>query len=250
MDCCFWHNGLLLLAGEDPKDAEETANGAAETANGAAEPAADAPEAGPDLSYAQRVGAAFITFANLYSFMHADNGTHVKDIDRKARGDQAAQLAIDMQRAMLALIGSHRRRTYAHDLVYGITQLYDLFGRPWNAATEGNEHAHQDMKNYFHNLACHSSKKGKSDCYQVLRLMVIKQQLLEKYSHLLPHSQYAAMRANRVLAQQAKTKEGAARTGPKGVKVYKDDTRMHDTAQAMAKELELPELVCAPCDEP
>ena len=93
-----------------------------------------------------------------------------------------------------------------------------------------------------------SAQARQEEAHQVLRLMVVKQQLLEKYSHLLPHSQYAAMRANRVLAQQAKAKEGKARTGPKGVKVYKDDTRMHDTAQAMAKELELPELGACDCD--
>ena len=52
-----------------------------------------------------------------------------------------------MQRAVLALIGSHRRRTYAHDLVYGSYQQYMLFGKPWSCATEGSEHAHQDMKN-------------------------------------------------------------------------------------------------------
>ena len=56
---------------------------------------------------------------------------------------------------MLALIGTHRRRTYAHDLVYGLHQLYTLFGKPWNAATEGNEHAHQDMKRYFRDMATH-----------------------------------------------------------------------------------------------
>ena len=78
--------------------------------------------AAPELTYKQRVGAALLTFANFYMFLHKDNGTPVKDIDRTARGDEAAALAIDMQRAMLALIGSHRRRTYAHDLVYGITR--------------------------------------------------------------------------------------------------------------------------------
>ena len=190
-----------------------------------------------------------LAFANFYTFLHLDNGTPVKDIDRTARGDEAVRYAIDMQRGMLALIGSHRRRTYAHDLVYGITQLYDLFGRPWNAATEGNEHAHQDMKNYFHNMACHNKKGGKSDCYQVLRLMVVKQQLLEKHSHLLPHSQYAAMRANRVLAQEAQKKEGKKRgreSGPKGIKEYREDMSMVDAAMAVGFELQLPELCCAP----
>ena len=54
---------------------------------------------------------------------------------REALGDEAFGHALTMQRAILALIGSHRRRTYAHDLVYGIHQLYRLFGKPWHAAT-------------------------------------------------------------------------------------------------------------------
>ena len=56
-------------------------------------------------------------------------------------GQMSAEEDIAMQRAMLALVGSHRRRTYAHDLVYGTYQQYILFGKPWNCATEGSEHA-------------------------------------------------------------------------------------------------------------
>ena len=73
-------------------------------------------------------------------YLHEGHGVKANTLDKAARekrGERAIELAKNMQRAVLALIGSHRRRTYAHDLVYGITQLYDLFGRPWNAATEG-----------------------------------------------------------------------------------------------------------------
>ena len=96
---------------------------------------------------------------------------------------------------------------------YGLHKLYRLFGKPWNAATEGSEHLHQDMKRYFLHLTCHSNKKT-GDCLQVLRLMLVKQSLLRKYAHLLPHSQYAAMRANMVLSKDAadKGKKRAART--------------------------------------
>jgi len=101
---------------------------------------------------------------------------------------------------MIALIGTHRRRTYSHDLVYGMHVLYKLFGRPWNAATEGNEHAHQDMKRFFLHLTCHSSK-GENDCLQTLRLLTVKQQTLRLWAHrVLPASEYAAMRANALCA--------------------------------------------------
>ena len=45
--------------------------------------------------------------------------------------------AIAFERAAIALVGEHRRRAYAHDLVYGMHKLYNLYGKPWNGSTEG-----------------------------------------------------------------------------------------------------------------
>mgnify|MGYP007078115714 CR=1 FL=1 len=180
--------------------------------------------AATDLSYAQRVGAAFIAFIHFVDFLRSDHNVPASELDsttRSKRGDEAVVLAISMQRAMLALMGTHRRRTYAHDLVYGIHQLYMLFGKLWNAATEGNEHAHQDMKKFFHDLTCHNPKAPKSSCFQVLRLTLVKRQLLQTKSDLLPQSNYAAMRANRVLQEDAEKRSGKKRgklSGPKGLK--------------------------------
>ena len=117
---------------------------------------------------AQRVGMAFVAVIQFYTFLHGDHGIGADTLDAQARskkGDEAVALAITMQRAMLALIGTHRRRTYAHDLVYGTWQLYMLFGKPWNAATEGNEHAHQDMKAFFHDM-------GYDDGYEMYKVCV------------------------------------------------------------------------------
>ena len=194
-------------------------------------------EANTDLSYSQRVGAAFVSFIQLYDFLHTDHHVPASQLDpaaRSERGDKAVEKALEMQRAMLALIGSHRRRTYAHDLVYGIHQLYMLFAKPWNAATEGNEHAHQDMKKFFHDLACHNPKAPKSSCYQVLRLTLVKRQLLQTKAHLLPASNYAAMRANRVLQEDALKQAGKRRgklSGPKGLK----DSRGINTPETDSK---------------
>ena len=153
---------------------------------------------------------------------------------RSARGDHAVQLAKCMQRSMLALIGSHRRRTYAHDIVYGTYQLYKLFGKPWNAATEGNEHAHQDMKKFFHDLTCHNPRNEHCDAYEVLRLSVVKTHLLQNRSLLLAQNKYAAMRANRVMAEDAACKAGkkrGAESGPKGLKMFEMDTQKQTTRQ-------------------
>jgi hypothetical protein len=190
------------------------------------------------------VGAAFVTFIAFYRFITADHGVPASQLDaveRSKRGDIAVELAINMQRAMLALIGTHRRRTYAHDLVYGIHQLFMLFGKPWHAATEGNEHAHQDMKKYFRELACHNPRNPKSDCFQVLRLTLVKRQLLQTKANLLPNTNYAAMRANRVLQEDAARKSEKKRgkeSGPKGLKMAKPESALARKMQKCAETIQ------------
>ena len=108
-----------------------------------------------------------MSFIQLYSYMHEDHAVAASSMDeaaRSARADTAVELAVELQRAILALCGTHRRRAYAHDLVYGMHALYALFAKPWNAATEGNEHAHKDMKKYFHDLVTLNG----CDCLAVL----------------------------------------------------------------------------------
>jgi hypothetical protein len=167
----------------------------------------------PAVSYAQRVAVAFVAFIDFYMYLHADQGVRAADLDetkRGERGDHAVGLAKVMQRATLALIGSHRRRTYAHDLVYGTYQLYMLFGKPWNAATEGNEHAHQNMKQFFHTMSQHGPK-GHCDAFNCLRLgVVFRTQVRDFGATKIVHNAYAAQRMNRVLAEQAVAREGVS----------------------------------------
>ena len=200
-----------------------------------------APEVRIHNKYSQRVGVAWVAYIDLYDFLksgHDIPASQLTPTARSERGDIAVDHALNLQRAMLGLIGTHRRRKYAHDLVYGMHQLYTLFGKPWNAATEGNEHAHQDMKRFFHSMACHNPSHPNSDCYQVLRMTVIKAQLLHTKSHLLPASNYAAMRANRVLAESATRVEGKRRgcqSGPKGLKCWAaaSETKRAGTAKRL-----------------
>ena len=56
------------------------------------------------------------------------------------------------------------------------------------------------MKRFFHDMASHNPDSKHGDCYQVLRMMVIKTVFLRTKAHLLPASNYAAMRANTILA--------------------------------------------------
>jgi hypothetical protein len=196
-----------------------------------------------DLTYSQRVGAAWVAYIQLYDYIKMGHETPANQLDKEARSnraDFAETLVLYQARAYLALIGTHRRRTYSHDLMYGLRQLYMLFGKPWNAATEGNEHAHQDMKLFFHNMASHNPKNPHSDCYAVLRMCVIKRQMLQTKAHLLPHSKYAAMRANRVVAENAVDtgKKRGQSSGPKGLKCYlSEESKRSKAAKRLQDEV-------------
>ena len=137
------------------------------------------------------------------------------------RADRAVELAIASQRATLALVGSHRRRTYAHDLVYGQHLLYRLVGKPWNAATEGGEHAHQDFKAYFKNMV-HHTVRGQSDCYQMMRQRLVGKSTKQRLGpSLLPCSNYAAMRCGAVIGKEEnRTKRALKRNPVKGSKAH------------------------------
>ena len=122
--------------------------------------------------------------------------------------------------------------------------------RPWNCATEGNEHAHQDMKNFFKHLANHNPNSKHGDCYQVLRMMVIKTVFIRTKAHLLPASNYASMRANHVLAQHAKRvgdKKRGAGSGPKGVKMYGDKEQARLARSAARVQADVVE--CRVCED-
>ena len=215
----------------------------------------DIERAAKECTYTQRVGAAFVSFITFYSKLHSGHDVKASSLDveaREKRADEAVELSVEMQRCFLALIGTHRRRTYAHDFVYGMHQLYKLFAKPWNASTEGSEHAHQEMKKFFHHLVVHSSKAKHGSCYQILRLRIVKKELLDQFaSQILPHTEYAAMRSGILLGVpaasaspcsgcdtvQAKKRSHVANLGVKVEKKYKEDTAMRDTAALIQEEL-------------
>ena len=192
------------------------------------------------MPYAQRVAVALCSFIELYSYMHADHeqlASTQSQQQRSERADVAVDLAIELQRAILALVGTKRRRTYAHDLVYGMHTLYSLFAKPWNAATEANEHAHQDMKKYFRDLCSHSGPQG--DCLQVLKMMTVKQYVCRTVAATrLPASNYAAMRASVLLERPSSTKR--PHPLPAGVKSeskrYKGEGKMSSLKEKLTDQ--------------
>ena len=182
------------------------------------------PAAAPTLTYAQRAGIAWAAFLEFYDYLHDGHDIPAKYLTpamREKRAEQAVVLAKQLQRATLALIGTHRRRTYAHDLVYGLHQLYRLFGKPWNASMEGNEHAHQDMKNFFKHMVAHAGKHSTADCLQVLKLTHVKTYLMQQTAHkYFSASKYNAMRLNTIMKGKHQKRIGE--------KMYKNDNKLEE----------------------
>ena len=179
----------------------------------------------PKIPYFKRVAGAWLALIELSRYLRAGHDTAASSLtlaEREKRADHAVSLAVASQRATLALIGTHRRRTYAHDLVYGMHQLYRVFGKPWNAATEGGEHAHQDFKKYFANMVNHVPR-GHSDSYQMMRQRLVGTSLKQRLGPtILPHSEYAARRCRAVIGAGAKRSARSTKRNPvKGMKGQK-----------------------------
>ena len=141
--------------------------------------------------------------------------------------------AVELQRSMVALMGTHRRRAYAHDLVYGMHKLYMLFGKPWNASTEGNEHAHQDMKNFFRHMVCHRGH----DALEVLKLLIVKQYIFQEVGEkYLAPSEYNAMRLNTLMKRAADKEDAGSKLN---AKKYKGEGKMLDMSAALKSKYKL-----------
>ena len=82
-------------------------------------------------TYEQRVTWMFLTQTEMWTFTHQHQmSSSSMDADfRRRRAEVAAQLGLEVERAMLACIGTKRRRTYGHDTVYGLPKLYMLLGK-------------------------------------------------------------------------------------------------------------------------
>ena len=135
-------------------------------------------DASSPVTYATRVSVMFHALLELWTFTHQhqlDTSLIVGDLRHK-RAWVAGKLGRAVEEAMLECMGTKRRRTYGHDTVYGIPHLYMLLGKPYLGATEGNEHAHQDMKKYFKKMSSHSSRRL-PDVQQTQKLMLQKQQV-------------------------------------------------------------------------
>ena len=228
------------------------ARGGAKAPGAAAFAFTEPPPPPPKVPYEQRVGCAVIALIYFYEYITAHHGEKASIIraDPAAldtRASKAVVLAVQLQRAMIAVCGTHRRRAYAHDMVYGLHRIYSLVAKPWAVATEGSEHKHQEVKRFFAHLICHNDKGPHGGAFEILRMELVKEQLFREHGHLLPRSNYIAQRINRVQGELAEAKEGKKRQGPCGFKMYTKESGMMQVAgQLQAAEFMRGSPACVP----
>ena len=114
-------------------------------------------------SYEHRCITMFLALSGHYAFTHDVNARDAKEISAGERGvlaGKAYEKGCDVVQAVTDVVGTELRQTYLHDIVYGLQKLFLLLGKPYLGATEGNEHAHQEMKRDYQLMCCHSNSRG------------------------------------------------------------------------------------------
>ena len=146
-----------------------------------------------NCTYYERVCLCFLALAELWSFVHQNelNSSEISTELRKQRAEEAARLAVEAERAYLLTFGTGDRRTYVHDAVYGLADIYMVLGKPYLASCEGNEHAHQRMKAAFHDLVSKSAKR-RGASLQVLDILTGFQLRVHTYDKKLPGTKWTS----------------------------------------------------------
>jgi len=124
-------------------------------------------------TYRIKVITMFLALSAHYSFMHDINlrlSSSIGTIERNELAREAYRLGCDTLQAIVAVQGTENRQSYLHDLVYGAQKLFLRLGKPYLGATEGNEHAHQEMKKDFHQM-CSYSNKNLDSMLQLMNLL-------------------------------------------------------------------------------
>lgn len=110
-----------------------------------------------------------------------------------------------------------------------------LLGKPYLGATEGNEHAHQEMKKFFRELCSHSSKSS-CDCLQFMNLHKLKRIAVEEMVNEMPWTKYTEMLTGVAHGE---------RRGKQVVKMKKDSDALLGDTNAALLELSTPQTQAA-----
>ena len=131
----------------------------------------------------------FLGMSAHYRFTHEINKRKSSSIlpsERQALAKEAYELGCDVVQAVCDVCGTELRQTYLHDIVYGLQKLFILLGKPYLGATEGNEHAHQEMKQDYHHLCNRGGKRKVSDMLQLMNLSHLRREVYRQYGKFAP----------------------------------------------------------------
>jgi hypothetical protein len=124
----------------------------------------------------------FLALSEHYRMTHEMNkrkASTIGAVERERLARRAYDVGCDVVQAVVDVCGTEARWTYLHDIVYGMQKLYLILGKPYLGATEGNEHAHQDMKKDFHMMCSHSNKSS-GDMLQSMNLAFLRNAIVEQ----------------------------------------------------------------------
>ena len=180
----------VRLEPEEEDDQEGGGESASEDgATPAAAPAAAAPVA--DVLYRGKVVIMFLALSAHWQFAHSVNSRASSSIlpaEREDLAREAFERGCEVVRAVVAVCGEEQRQTYLHDVAYGFQKLFLLLGKAYLGATEGNEHAHQEMKKDFHQMCSHNNKKYGA-MLQLLNLHHLRREVFAEHADLAPRNQ-------------------------------------------------------------
>jgi len=151
-------------------------------------PPAAAPAAAPVPTYREKVVVMFLSLSAHWLFTHSVNERKSSEIlpaERTELAREAYTLGVDVVQAVVAVCGDEARQTYLHDIVYGLQKLFLILGKPYLGATEGNEHAHQEMKKDFHAMCSHSNKAAGS-MLQLMNLHYLRRNVYSRHATFAP----------------------------------------------------------------
>ena len=182
------HTSRTIATVQQPTSDGEEETGAAPEA-GSSSAAAPAPEA-TGITYRNKVVTMFLSLSTHWMFTHSVNdrdATTILPAERQNLARQAYDLGCDVVQAVCRVCGDQARQTYLHDIVYALQKLFLILGKPYLAATEGNEAAHQEMKKDFHMMCSHSNQRAGS-MLQLMRLHHLRKATFAKSARFAPRT--------------------------------------------------------------
>lgn len=187
------------------------------------ETAADAAQRVPPvLTYKAKALGMFLALSAHWMFTHSVNDRDAKDIWRAEREELAGRaynIGCEVVRAVVAVCGDEARQTYLHDMAYGMQKLFLILGKPYLGATEGNEHAHQEMKKDFKTMCCHSNTRAGS-MLQLMELSHLRRQVFRSGAQFAPRS----MQSQANLGMDLGVKQGSRKRKQADFAIQMQDT--------------------------